>query len=88
MGEQSAVLLPAEEYTDPDTEPNSKWIPEIDEDISDEFYPEEVQTTKAPKKDKKKNKAAAAAAANKRKADAAQSEDSEEDGSIAMETVD
>lgn len=55
------MLLPAEEYTDPDTEPNSKWIPEIDEDISDEFYPEEVQSPKAQKKDKKKKKAAAAA---------------------------
>lgn len=86
MGKYSAVLLPAEEITDPDVEPNSKWIPEIDEDLSEEFYPQEIQSTKAEKKDKKKKKAKNVT--NKRKSVEVASEDSEEEETITMETAD
>lgn len=36
MGDNSAVLLPAEEFLDMDTHTESKWIPDDDNDLSDE----------------------------------------------------
>lgn len=85
MGKYSAVLLPAEEITDPD-QPTSKWIPEIDEDISDEFYPEVIEPIAAKKKDKKRKKATVTI--NKQKSGEAASDDSEEEETITMETAD
>lgn len=86
MGKYSAVLLPAEEITDPDNETESKWIPEIDDDISDEFYPQEIQSTKVEKKRKGKKKITIAA--GKQKTDAEGSGDSEEEETTTMETAD
>lgn len=84
MGKYSAVLLPAEEITDPDNESDSKWIPELDDDIGEEFYPQEIQNTATVKKDKKKKKTKA----SKRKSVEAEPDDSEEEETITMETAD
>lgn len=59
LGKNSAILLPAEEITDPE-EP-SKWIPEIDDSDDDFYVMEEPTPGPAPKpekikKEKKKNK--------------------------------
>lgn len=86
MGKYSAVLLPAEEITDPDKESNSKWVPEIDEDIGEEFYSQEIQTIKAGEKDKKRK--TASVTEDKRKSGEAESDDSEEEETITMETAD
>lgn len=88
MGKNSAVLLPAEEITDPDNESGEKWIPEIDEDISEEFYPQEVdqniQTERKEKKEKKKKKAKSTSSKQKSLPES----DSEEEETITMETAD
>lgn len=86
MGKYSAVLLPAEEITDPDREPDSKWIPEIDEDLSGEFYSEQPPSINPEKKSKKKKKAKTGA--SKQTPNEAVSEDSEEEETITMDAVD
>lgn len=53
LGKNSAVLLPAEEITDPEFP--SKWIPELD-DEDDDFYVMEEEPAAAPKKPKKEEK--------------------------------
>lgn len=89
MGKYSAVLLPAEEITDPDNETNAKWIPELDDDVSDEFYPSESQHFKTEKIDKKMKKKKTKVSTNKQRSKAVSedSADSEEEETITMETT-
>lgn len=88
LGENSAVLLPAEEVTDPEVSTETKWIPELENEFSDEFYPDEEPTAKknANKKQSKK-KSANQKKAIKRKSIEAEDE-SEEDETVTLENVD
>lgn len=87
--------MPAEEITDPNVSDNSKWIPEPDADLSDEFYEEEKEeeelkpiSAKGAKNKKKKMKQDTVTVAAKRKSVDAISDDSEEDETMVMDTVD
>lgn len=88
MGKYSAVLLPAEEITDPDDAADSKWIPELDDDMSDEFYSSNTEPTKAEPKDKKRKKDKNVTAKKPKAIAAMEADDSEEDETIVMETAD
>lgn len=80
LGEHSAVLLPAEEITDPSEDPSSKWVPDLDDDLSDDFYAGESPPKKTKKNAKQKTKKAKKTPSTEE----AMSEDSEEEETITL----
>lgn len=81
LGKYSAVLLPAEELTDPEEKP--KWIPELDDSEDDQFYEEPV--VKEPKPKKSKNNTSIAKKSTVKSETI--SDDSEEDETFVLDST-
>lgn len=83
LGEQSAMLMPAEELLSEDDEYTDGWIPDLDGDIENFEVKEEVKPEPPEEKKEKKNKKKA----KKPKPSDAMSEDSEEEGTVVMDQI-